>query len=251
MSNDFSNTKEQKPGWQELALYLIAGLGLYFLASLPVIFLLDGDFSNMSIGVTAGIGMLNAASLVGAVYLVGVRRGRISWSGLGFHPISLKPEWIVVAVLVSFALLPVRGLIGAAVEWIVRGNLDSLQVRGNVLFAGAELSLGNFLIAMLTIGILVPIAEELYFRGLLFRWFQLRMRFWPAVFLSSLLFGLAHYDSLAVIISSFILGFANAIAMARTKSIWVSIIMHMITNGTAVFLMYAVLLIEQYTELLI
>lgn len=246
MSEEIETVVEQKPGWRELVLYLGAGIGLYFLVSLPLVFFVGGDFSNLSIAVTAAIGFLNATSLVGAVYLVGVRRGKVSWAGLGFIPVSLKIEWIIGAVLLSFALLPLRSLLGAAAEWLVSGNLDSLQVRGDVLFSGAEPTIVNFLIAIFTIGVLVPIAEELYFRGLLYRWFQLRMRLWPAVLISSLIFGLAHYDSLAVMISSFILGVVNAIAMERTRSIWVPIIMHMVTNGTAVLLMYAVLFWEQY-----
>jgi membrane protease YdiL (CAAX protease family) len=136
--------------------------------------------------------------------------------------------------------------VGTVTELVVNGNLDSLQMRSEILFAGAEPTLGSFLVSLFIIGVLVPISEELYFRGLLFRWFQLRFQFWPAVLLSSSIFALAHYDSLSVIISSFVLGVANAIAMARTKSIWVPIVMHAVTNGTAVIIMYIYLVVEQY-----
>ena len=243
---ELETTSEAKPGWRELALYLVVGFGLYILASIPLIFLVGGDFSEISIGVTAAIGILNAVCLIGTVYLTGVRRGKISWAGLGFVPPSIKVEWILVAILVSLVLIPLRAVLGAAAEWMVSGNLDSLQVRGDVLFAGAEPSLGNFLVSLFIIAILVPVSEELYFRGLLYRWFQLRFRLWPAVLLSSLLFGLAHYDSLAVVISSFVLGVVNALAMQRTKSIWVPIVMHAVTNGTAVVIMYAFMVLEQY-----
>ena len=107
----------------------------------------------------------------------------------------------------------------------------------------------NFLVSLLIIAVLVPISEELYFRGLLYRWFRLRFRLWPAVLLSSLLFGLAHYDSLAVVISSFVLGVVNALAMERTKSIWVPIVMHAVTNGVAVAVMYAFLVWDQFGPL--
>jgi len=240
---------EPKPRWRELVLYLVVGFGLYILASIPLLLFVGGDFSDISIGVTAAIGILNALCLVGTVYLTGVRRGKVSWAGLGFIPPSIKAEWIFVAVLISLVLIPVRAFLGAAAEWVVSGSLDSLQMRSDVLFAGAEPTLVNFLVSLLIIAVLVPISEELYFRGLLYRWFRLRFRLWPAVLLSSLLFGLAHYDSLAVVISSFVLGVVNALAMERTKSIWVPIVMHAVTNGVAVAVMYAFLVWDQFGPL--
>lgn len=239
-------SEESKPGWLELGLYLLVGFGLYFLATILLLFFIGNDFNGITLGVTTAIGVLNAACLIGTVYLTGVRRNKISWRSLGFVPPSMKVEWLLAAVLVSLVLIPVRGFAGAFVEMVINGNLDSLIIRGDLLFAGAEPNIVNFLVSFLIIGVLVPVSEELYFRGLLYRWFQLRFRYWPAILLSSVLFALAHYDSLSVIISSFVLGMANAIAMERTKSIWVPIVMHAVTNGTAVIIMYVLLAVEQY-----
>ncbi len=237
---------EPKPRWTELALYLFVGFGLYFLATLLLLLFVGGDFSEVTIGLTVAIGVLNAVCLIGTVYLTGVLRGKISWAGLGFIPPKMEINWLLIAVVVSMVLIPARALVGAVVELAVNGSLESLEMRSELLFAGAEPTILNFLTSLLIIAVLVPVSEELFFRGLLYRWFQLRFKFWPAVLLSSLLFGLAHYDSLAVIISSFVLGVANAIAMERTKSIWVPIVMHAVTNGAAVVLMYSVLFLEQY-----
>ena len=235
-----------KPRWRELILYLSVGFGLYFLASLPLLFFIGSDLTDITLTITVAIGIINAVCLIGTVYLTGIRRGKISWAGIGFFPPKIDTKWILVGVVVSLILIPIRALIGALVELAINGNLESLRVRGDLLFAGAEPNILNFLMSFLIIGVIVPISEELFFRGLLYRWFQLRFRLWPAILLSSLLFGLAHYDSLAVMISSFVLGIANAIAMERTKAIWVPILMHTVTNGVAVILIYFVLFWEQY-----
>jgi len=237
---------DSKPRWRELILYLCVGFGLFFLASLPLLFFVGGDLTEITLVITAAIGLINAVCFIGTFYLTGIRRGKISWASIGFLPPKIKAKWILVGVVVSLILIPVRALIGALVELAISGNLDSLKVRGDLLFAGAEPNIFNFLVSLLIIGVIVPVAEELFFRGLLYRWFQLRFRLWPAILLSSLLFGLAHYDSLAVMISSFVLGIANAIAMERTKAIWVPILMHAVTNSVAIFLMYFVLFWEQY-----
>lgn len=245
---DYQIEGEPKPRWRELALYLFVGFGLYILATIILLLIIGGEFSEVTIGVTTAIGVLNAICLIGTVYLTGIRRGKISWAGIGFIPPKIKIRWILIAIIVSLFLIPVRALVGAVVELAVSGSLESLELRNELLFAGAEPTILNFLTSLFIIGVLVPISEELFFRGLLYRWFQLRFRFWLAVLLSSLIFGLAHYDSLAVVVSSFVLGIANAIAMERTKSIWVPIVLHTITNSTAVFLMYSLLFLEPYLE---
>ena len=238
--------EEPKPGWIELALYLFVGFGLYLLATLALLFFIGEEFSDITIGLTVAIGVLNAICLIGTVYLTGIRRGKISWFDIGFFPPKMKSQWFLIAIGVSLFLIPIRAIVGAVIELAINGSLESLEMRRELLFAGAEPTILNFLISLLIIALVVPVSEELFFRGLLYRWFRLRFSFWPAVLLSSMLFGLAHYDSLAVVISSFVLGIANAIAMERTKSIWVPIVMHAITNGAAVILLYFILFMEQY-----
>lgn len=238
--------EEPKPRWIELGMYLVVGFGLYFLATLLLLLIIGEEFSDITIGLTVVIGVLNAICLIGTVYLTGIRRGKISWANIGFFPPKMEIQWFLIAIVASLFLIPIRAAVGAIIELAIHGSLESLEMRRELLFAGAEPTILHFLISLLIIAVVVPISEELFFRGLLYRWFQLRFSFWPAVLLSSLIFGLAHYDSLAVVISSFVLGIANAIAMERTKSIWVPILMHAVTNGAAVILLYFILFMEQY-----
>ena len=242
------STNNQRPGWRDLILYIGVGFGLYFLATLVLLVIFGEDFQNGSISLIVAIGILNGLCLIGTVYLAGVRRGKISWDDIGFIPPKMTLQWFLLALLASFILIPVRALVGALIELGIFGDLESLQMRGDLFFSGAEPLLSHFLISMLVIAIIVPISEELFFRGLLFRWFRLRYNTWTAIIGSSLLFGLAHYDSLAVVISSFVLGVVNAYAMERTKSVWVPILMHTVTNGLAVIMVYLVMFLEPYLE---
>ena len=68
---------------------------------------------------------------------------------------------------------------------------------------------------------------------------------WAAVLITSLLFGLAHYDSWIVMVSTFIMGVALALAYQFSKSIWVSIFMHIFTNSGSVLLMVFVVKLEE------
>jgi len=155
-------------------------------------------------------------------------------------------RWLLAALAVSAALIPLRIFVGYVVLLLAEGGIESVQARVDLISVGMSFSWANFALTFLGAGLLAPISEELYFRGLLHGWFRSRFGFWVRVLLSSTLFGLAHFDSLAVVASSFVLGVANALLYERSKSIWVPIAMHALTNSVAVILLYLALAVMEY-----
>jgi len=225
----------------DLALYLAAGFILFPLATFGLALILK----QISILASLALYLLNALFLGGAVYLLGVRRGKTSWAEMGFLPVVWRWEWLLVAVFVSIVSIPVRGLLGLVIQFLLEGGLESLQARSAIISAGSSFSWVNFFLTLVGAGLIVPISEELYFRGLLHRWFQSRLGFRARVLLSSAIFGLAHFDSVAVVAASFVLGLVNAIAYERSKSLWLPIAMHVITNCFSVTLLYLAMAIIQ------
>jgi len=250
-TQNLNRTDEPAPAsapstWLDLALYLASGFGLFLLATLGAALLFDGQNTLLA---SFTLYLLNVLCLVGTVYLLGVRRDKTSWAEMGFLPPVWRWEWLAIAVVVTVALIPIRGLLGLLVQLVLEGGLDSLQARSDVLLAGGDLSWVSFLLTLLGAGLLAPISEELYFRGLIHRWFQTRLRFWPRILLSSVIFGLAHVDSVAVVASSFVLGLANAIAYEKSESLWLPIAMHTLTNCIGVILLYLALALGQLSPL--
>ena len=192
---------------------------------------------------------LNVLCLVGTVYLWGIRRHKFSWNDIGLVPVRWHWSYVLIAIGVLLALLPLRMILGVAIEFIIHGNLDSLQMRQSVLTMAGSLTWLNFVVTLLGAGLLAPISEELYFRGLIHRWFQPRFGFWVRVVLSSTIFGLAHYDSAAVIISGFIMGVALAVAYERSRSIWLPITIHVLNNSLAVIFIYLAMLVMQVLKI--
>lgn len=229
-------------GW-DLLFYLLGGFGLFLLLSIAAGLLLR----TISIWLTLTAYALNVFCLGGSVYLLGIVRNKLSWLEMGFWPVVWRWRWLLLAVGLSIAFIPLRVALGLAVQFLLEGNLDSLQGRTDVLTAGGQFSLLGFLITLIGAGILVPIAEELYFRGLLHRWFEPRLPFWPRVLISSLFFGLAHFDSVGVVASSYVMGVVNAVAYEKSKSLWLPILIHMSTNSIAVLLLYLALWAQQFT----
>lgn len=86
-----------------------------------------------------------------------------------------------------------------------------------------------------------PIAEELFFRGMLFQTLRRRLGLWPGIGISSALFGLAHSQpgaetsaNLLVFVIIFPLGMALAWAFHRRGTLLVPILMHAVFNAIGV-----------------
>lgn len=220
-------------------MYLLAGFGLFLAISAG----LGAIFHSAGIYTSFALYLANFATFAGAAYYFGVRRPRRTWADFGLRPFD--PRWLVAALLLAAAVLPVRAGAALLAEALAGGSLSDLQSRMDIIAPGGSLGL-NFLVTLLGVGVLAPIAEELYFRGLLHRWFRSRFSFWPAVLLSSGIFALGHFDSLAVVASTFILGIILAVTFERGRSLWLPILIHMINNSLAVVLLYTVLLVQPH-----
>jgi membrane protease YdiL (CAAX protease family) len=190
--------------------------------------------------------LVNIGVFIGTVYLVGVRRGRLSWQELGFLPPRLPGNWIRIAVLVAIALIPIRVLLALVTQLLVGGTLENLAEapRMELLNPGGSLLL-NFVISFVLGGILVPVAEELYFRGAIFTWFRRRYSLWVAVIGSTLLFALGHADLLPVVVTSAVIGVVNALLFERSRSIWAPITVHVVNNSLAFLSLYFLLWVQQ------
>lgn len=245
---DVQTAQEPKPAsWLDLLLYLAGGFGLFMLANLGVGLLAK----EISILVSFLLYLLNFFFLTGAVCVLGVRRGRITWEGMGFLPPKVQWWWLLIAVVASAVLIPLRMVLGLLVLYLLEGSLEGISARAELISVGMSFSWLNFTLTFLGVALLAPISEELYFRGLLHGWLRSRrVAFWLRVLISSTLFGMAHFDSLAVVASSFVLGVVNALFYEWSKSIWVPIAMHMLTNGLAVVLLFAALAVQAYFPML-
>lgn len=224
---------------KDLLIYLFGGVGLYFLASMA----LGASIEEINLTTTLMISLLNFVCLAGSVVIFGILRNKISWQSMGIFPQQKILRYAMIGGGLAFAIIPIRLLVGALGLWVenlIFGDLRSLNFREDILSVGTD-SWYGVLLMVIGVGILAPIAEELFFRGLLYDWFRQKTGVVWGIMLSSLLFALAHYDSLAVVGSSFVMGLAMAFAVEKTRSLWIAIFMHVATNSGAVILMALVM----------
>ena len=107
------------------------------------------------------------------------------------------------------------------------------------LFGGSDFTLIHAATILLYGGFLIPLAEEMIFRGLIFRWLRQRFDFWPAAFISAAAFGAAHIRPDQVIIAG-LLGLALAWLYEKSRSLAPAILMHQTYNSLVLMMTFAV-----------
>lgn len=157
-----------------------------------------------------------AWNVVAGVVVVASATGVFGWRDLGFGP----PDPRAVARLVWFPILTLLPFYAIAVA-------IGLPPMRAMLF----LALNTALVAL---------SEEWMFRGILFRALSRHLRPWPAIALTSILFGAIHVGN-AFALGDIRMAAAQAVAammtgvllialVLRTGSIWTAVAYHMIWN---------------------
>lgn len=91
------------------------------------------------------------------------------------------------------------------------------------------------LIAFISVAVISPVYEEIFYRGFMYRWLRTRIGMrWGII--SSFIFTAAHYPTINVMPINFINGIVFAWAYERTNSIWPGVMVHGLVNGISVLL---------------
>lgn len=142
----------------------------------------------------------------------------------GLRALTLLLPTMLAAALLSALLLPQTDQLHAAVDLsLARSDAVGLIAMG------------------LAAVVVAPLAEELLFRGIVFRQIRQRLGFAPALLTSSLLFAVMHGDPSQMLTYS-VLGGGFALGYAWTGSLWTPVIMHAVWNLATVVLMNCVVL---------
>ena len=97
---------------------------------------------------------------------------------------------------------------------------------------GANRSDVLLVLGALTVIVVAPVCEELFFRGFLFRVLRLRTTFWIAAALDGVLFGLVH-GALVILPVLVFLGVALCWVYERTGTLFATIAIHALNNTLA------------------
>ena len=179
-------------------------------------------------GAAVGMGasVLLELALGGIVLLLAARRG-VSLRELGFvRPTTWRlavPAWLgAYGILVGYVLL---------LRLAERAGFDvSMFTRGNPVPLSGDEGVALVAVMAVTVVLLAPVCEELFFRALLYRGLR---GFWSmplALAVSGSAFGAFHLN-LSVVLPYSLIGMLFAWLMEESRSLWPPIVVHALVNG--------------------
>jgi membrane protease YdiL (CAAX protease family) len=168
-----------------------------------------------------GVGLARLAEIIFLLAFIKFRENRLSIIGLSspqiYRGLSRGVIWAISFGVAAGVVLLISYLAGIQVSALFRMQLPSEN---------------NRLISFLLVGVLVgPVAEEIFFRGILYGFFR-KWGIPAAVLLSTLLFVLPHSHSpgLAIPVTQLIGGILFAVAYEIEKNLLVPITIHSLGN---------------------
>lgn len=222
-------------GVTEVVQGLGAALALFMFLGLVVLGFLAVVYQPDSLGIRAAALVLSLAlevGLFGTAWWLTVRRFRLRWEALGFR--ALEPGWLWVPLATAVA--------GFVIVWVVllfyaALGYDAQQDTSQLTERRALLPLAGVMVVLAA-----PLAEETFFRGLIFGGLLKRFGLWPAALASGFMFGAAHVTgpaSAGLVVPFTGIGAMFAYVYYRTGSLWSSIGAHFVFNAVSFTLLAA------------
>lgn len=179
--------------------------------------------------------LLEVIAILTSVYFFGLLRKRLGWEVVGF--VQSSNRWLILAALTALVFIPIIGLIALAIQVVLGLPTENPQLE---FLLPEDITWTGGLIMLFLGGFIVPIAEEVFFRGVLYRWMRQFSSPWVAIPVTSVVFGVLHGD-IAVAGATFVMGLILAWFYERSRSLWPSIMIHVVNNSLKLVLLYGLL----------
>lgn len=210
---------------QAIVLALLSGLqwaGVSFSSVDPSVF---------NSAASAVIYALAILLVLGVPYWVKKRPTTRADVGLQRLPSWMDFLWAPAGLIVYLILTTV--VMAVAMQFLTFVDFTQAQDTGFAQVASRP----EFILAFISLVIIAPVAEEVLFRGYLMGKLRKYMPLWISILITSLLFALVHFQW-NVAIDVFVLSIVLCLLRVVSKSLWPSILLHMMKNGVAFYFLF-------------
>ena len=241
--NLFTENLKQSIGMRVFLFLIIVMISSLIGIALSAVFLFAGDL-GMKIG--QGISSIMMFVVPPIVYY-SITRKEHQMRALGFR--KLTPPWwlIFIGVAIMFVSIPVTATLTTWNEGMsLGGAFSKLEDLIKNLEETAKVAtekmlnvntIGGLLLNLVIIALIPAIGEEMTFRGVLQQSLTRKMNPHIAIILSAAIFSFFHFQFYGFLPRMF-LGILLGYMFYITGSLWTSILMHFVNNGSAVALYY-------------
>jgi hypothetical protein len=217
--------REAAWGWRGGLLGLAVAFGPELLLYAVSLGAVAADAGNATVSAASAVALVVISLVVygwhtAAAWFFSVRVARSGLAAWGFRRPTRAFFWTIPAALaVVYAVSIAHDVIVDPRQQDIIGEFPHTPV-------------GIALFVLLAV-VIAPLAEEVFFRGFLFRAFASSWGWLTGAVVSSAVFGVAHAQ-LDVFLPLFALGLMLAWVYKRTGSLWTSIALHALFNGLSV-----------------
>lgn len=184
----------------------------------------DSTSNGALLGVGIVLIVVNVAS-VGVALLLAKMHGKPSAAGFGLRrPPLARAVGLLLAVGIGFTV--------ASVLWVAALGLDGEDGQALTDRLGTDGAL-TILILIVVLTILAPLAEELLFRGYVFRALRNSQGVWPAAITTGVLFAATHigWIPIAFMVPIVLFGIGLCLLYHWTASLYPGIALHALNNS--------------------
>tara|TARA_B100002003_G_scaffold109494_1_gene101369 strand:+ start:2757 stop:3665 length:909 start_codon:yes stop_codon:yes gene_type:complete len=219
----------RSPLWP-ISLALLSGIVIIWICYLLAVDVGGGraEFVGVPLAIITATVMSGTFAVTALSFSTVLYRQKLS--ALGFVKIyGFKPYAFAIGMwLIALTILMIWI---AALSWL---KLDFLLPPDTAQQVMDEAG-GSLITTLILVGIIGPIAEEIFFRGFVLPGLVKQFGIVRSLLLSSFLFGIFHFDPGAVV-PTFTLGLALGWVYLKTGSIWPSVFAHGLHNSLAIMM---------------
>lgn len=244
-----AKSQKLKAGFGGPARVILSAFGIFIISQLVAVILLEIVFGiirpgnknilDQSVAAQFFYILLAESLAVGLVLLILRRRAlKLGSIGFGRRPVWRDLKWAAVGFVVFYGLLILATVILTLL--IPSYNTNALQDVGfNILSTPMDR-----VIAFVALVIIPPLGEETLMRGYLYSGLRSRLKFWPALLITSLLFGAAHLSTgvsgalWAAGVDTFVLSAVLVTLREKSGALYAPILVHSLNNVVAFFAHY-------------
>ncbi len=197
-------------------------------AAVLLLMLYIGGVATLKYGIVGAF--ITQLIIVGIPVLVALYAKQDMKNTFSLHLPRLKN--VVASIIIALGVLPLNLVFSSILQHIFPDSANAANNTMAEMFGDT-----SFVVALLIIGIVPAICEELLFRGYIFS--SLKNKFKPAtaIILVSSIFGLYHMSLIRFFITA-LLGAVLAYVVYKTNSILPAMIIHCLNNSISVILTY-------------
>jgi uncharacterized protein len=190
--------------------------------------------------------LLSAAGLFFYLKILPAQVQKTIWGAFAFKGWKARLQDFFIACVtwvLSYPLVVAVGQFVGITVLLLYKNVEPQQVAVQQIKLASHSQLAALILCVVLI---VPVVEELLFRGFLQNWLKESMKTKYAILLTSLIFSMFHFSpsqevgNIELIVSLFVLSCFLGFIYERQKSLWASISMHGLFNAISIVLIFIV-----------